>query len=373
MMTLSLRYSAVAVALLLSSVTTCTMADIRLDEHIPEGWYSAYSKYPSYCSTPAAMMERKIPKLRDDSHIGETRLVHAATVIRHGARTPASPDYTCWKGYWENPATGVWNCSLTMEMAPPTPKHIKQEEGQDGTSYSNTVALFDKQYDALMDKENGLSNHFSGNCQMGQLLLQGYEQQVTNGQYLREAYCFDSNGYQHDQRMRLIDLNANNMQPWAKPQIYFRSDDDQRTLLSGQALLRSMLQPEIEKYSKKTGSAHPIIPVHLADRDRDVLGVNERICPRLTKMKDKVHQSSTFKAFNQSSSEAKTLRKFMSNDLQSPADLNIDCLMTTVCTDRPLPDEFDYEGDSDMFDRLTNFLYRRNNMLYMANGAGAFL
>ena len=50
-------------------------------------------------STPEEMQKRRIPPLQDNPYLGETRLVHATVVVRHGARTPwagpsarASPD-----------------------------------------------------------------------------------------------------------------------------------------------------------------------------------------------------------------------------------------------------------------------------------------
>lgn len=351
------------------------------------GFYTKYSKYPEYCSTPSMMQSRIIPSLRDDSRskVGETRLLHVTTVIRHGARTPVSGGSQCWDTYWEDEATGVWDCNLTMSMAPPSieqfleqghrPDQQQQQQQSDNSKIDNPsiVTLFEKRYDALMDKEDGLSNHLFGTCETGQLLLQGYEQHVKNGKLLRDAYAYDSTNYDHEITMRLLDLTIQDNRPWDEPQVYLRADDEQRTLMSGEILMRSLFEPEIQAAAHKSNAPISIL-VHTADYDRDVLSINERICPRLTELRQSFEKSSTYKSFNYSR-EAKELRKFMSNDLGSPIEINIvDCLMTTVCTDRPLPGAFDYEGTSTfdleengMFNRMVTFAYKRFNMHLLAN------
>ena len=356
--------SLVGILLLVGTVTA---------EPATSTFYSAYSKYPDYCSTPAMMQSRTIPPLPDDPRWGETRLLHVTTVIRHGARTPTEGAFACWDGYWENEATGVWNCSLTIDMAL-DPRASANDNDNDNNDVTTT--LFEKRYDALMDQPDGLSNNLFGTCQTGQLLQQGYEQHVINGQILRDAYSYDSTTYDHDISMRLLDLNVQDHRPWDEPQVYLRSDDEQRTLLSGQILLRSLFAPELKAAAaaaanKQAKNNAPIrIPVHTADYDRDILSINERICPRLTELRQSFEASSVYRNFNHSK-EAKELRKFMNKKLGSPVEIDIlGCLMPTVCSDRPLPDAFDYEGTSDIFDRMVNFAYKRFNMHLLANNGG---
>jgi hypothetical protein len=346
---------AITAAMMLSSTIGKTMAEGSPGSPVP--WYSVYDQYPEYCSTPPMMAQRKIPVLNHDSRLGETRLVHVTAVIRHGARTPWGDSYQCWEGYWDNPETGVWNCSLMTQMGPPTPRQARTEEGMEvNDGLSDTIVLFEKRYDALMDPKNGLSNSLFGTCQVGQLLLQGYEQHVANGQILRDAYCYDSNldVNDHDIRMRLLEVNAQNNQPWAPPQVYLRSDDDQRVLVSGQVLARSMFEPEIAQAAKNGQQVR--VPIHLADYDQDIVGLSESACPRLTEMREDFEKSSIFKRYN-TSKEAQEIYKFIKNDLKTKGPMEvIDCLMTTVCTDRPLHPAFDYGGKSDMFDRVATFV-----------------
>jgi hypothetical protein len=44
-----------------------------------------------------------------------------------------------------------------------------------------------------------LHNNLQGSCQQGQLILRGYDQMVTNGKLLRQAYLYDGSKYTHDQ------------------------------------------------------------------------------------------------------------------------------------------------------------------------------
>ena len=325
---LQLSLCKLSLLLLLSTNAVVTAETINGD------WYTRYESYPPYCSTPPEMATRAIPPLQSNEHLGETRLAHVTAVIRHGARTPYSSKEKCWDGYWDPAAdTAVWNCGLTTFLAPPTPRVINQEEGVYG-SESDAMFLFEKKYDALtFPQHNGLN----GTCQQGQLLLQGYDQELKNGEYLRTAYVYDGvkNAPDHDIRLRLLDLNDQTNRPYQEPLLKYRADDDQRTLMSGQILLRGMFGTEFVEHTKKHGQ-HPIIPLHVADRPQDVLACNFNECPRLATLYQRAIDSLEFKAFN-NSQESKTMRKFIKAELGS-LESPLDCLMTTMCTDRLLPD-----------------------------------
>ena len=122
---------------------------------------------------------------------------------------------------------------------------------------------------------------------MGQLLQQGYEQQIVNGQLLREAYAYKEGDYEHDQRMRLLNTKVENEESLLTfPNLYFRADDYQRTVMSGQILLRSLFDPELSAYREKNPLKSISVPLHIADEDRDILDANERDCPRLKSIKE---------------------------------------------------------------------------------------
>jgi hypothetical protein len=290
------------------------------------------------------MDKRRIPPVADDPRLGESRLVHVTAVLRHGARTPHNPNLNCWEGYRESKETGVWNCNLTTYLSPPPPERVT-EEGAD-VGLEESMFLFEKRYDALVTPQYNLSNSLNGTCQLGQLILQGYEQELANGHYLRDAYVYDGSNFDHNERMRLLDVHQSRDDP-AWEHLYYRVDDDQRTLMSGQVVLRGLFGPEMADHVNRN-KKYPVIPLHTADRERDIVDPNEDLCPRLAELRERAEQSTAFQAFNQST-EAQLLRDFQRNVLRTRPDKDmdaIDCLMTTICTDRPLPDAVnDYAGN----------------------------
>jgi hypothetical protein len=181
---------------------------------------------------------------------------------------------------------------------------------------------------------------------MGQLILRGYDQEIVNGQHLRDAYLYDEREMAHDTRMRLIDISGTDkLYAWSDTNMYYRVDDDQRTIMSGQVLMRGMLEPEIDQFFQ-ANNHYPVIPLHTADRENDIISPNEEKCPRLTEMRERYERSNEYRSFNQSA-EAVQLRSFMKNVLNIDGDMEAtDCLMTTMCTDRGLPDALnDYTSD----------------------------
>eukprot|EP00548_Thalassiothrix_antarctica_P000756 CAMPEP_0194144382 /NCGR_PEP_ID=MMETSP0152-20130528/13449_1 /TAXON_ID=1049557 /ORGANISM="Thalassiothrix antarctica, Strain L6-D1" /LENGTH=629 /DNA_ID=CAMNT_0038844219 /DNA_START=146 /DNA_END=2035 /DNA_ORIENTATION=+ len=353
-------------------------------------WYERYPDYPSYCSIPLEMSKRKIPPLSKSIHVGETRLKHVTAIIRHGARTPWSGDVNCWKDYWKDD-TSRWDCDLKTFLAPPTPRDVEQENVGRTTSGSSSDAmfLFEKRYDALSYPQH---NALWGTCQLGQLLLRGYDQELTNGKNLREAYVFDGSNMEHDPSLRLLDLSGDDdHRPYLEPSLVYRSDDDQRTLMSGQVLLRGLFGQEFIDHAEKHDGRSPIIPLHVSDRWQDILSPNKQECPNLSVLNQEALQSMEYKAFN-STKEYNTLRTMVINELGFTSD-PLDCLMTTICTDRTLPDVLnDYHHHSstgnnkkdyttlygpDRFERLYKFavqqivfpfLYNKNAYSKLAMG-----
>jgi hypothetical protein len=329
-------------------------------------WYTRYPQYPNYCSTPEQMATRPIPELvlttdtdtdtdtdteEARPKVGATQLVHVTSILRHGARTifGRSDEHQCWEGYWEDRETAVWNCDLHTLSMPPNPERIIQEEGETKVFAQKSAFLFEKQYDALKSPQ---SNILNGTCNEGQLILQGYEQQVWNGKLLRDAYLYDEAGpVEHDERLRLFDIAAASSstteQPWEEHNLYLRSDDEQRTLMSGQLLMRGLFENELIASRKQNSNGiaqdedamiFPSIPVHTADHSRDILGGFQSQCPKLEALKRTSEESHVYQQFA-NSQESKEVCAFMESQLTHDPGL-LDCLMTTVCTDRPLPERF---------------------------------
>eukprot|EP00804_Cyclotella_cryptica_P028637 CCRYP_008166-RA/>CCRYP_008166-RA protein AED:0.20 eAED:0.20 QI:507/0.75/0.6/1/0.5/0.4/5/1181/519 len=215
------RYS--VPSLLVSILHLVLFANGAIGQYNESKEYSRYGKYPPYCSTPQQMENRAIPPLQyETSNSTESaitpRLVHVTALIRHGARTPwaGAPTYKCWNGYWENPQTGIWNCDLKTYISPPSTGKERVVNGDGGILEEEPDFLFEKRYDALMYQNgNSTGNELNGTCQLGQLLMRGYDQEMQNGLHLRHAYFYDGNNTSENHgaanpSMRLWDMASTN-------------------------------------------------------------------------------------------------------------------------------------------------------------------
>ena len=220
--------------------------------------------------------------------------------------------------------------------------------------------LFEKNYDALNDPPQ-LRNMLNGTCQKGQLLLRGYVQETNNGKILRNAYVHEKDVDYASDEMVLFDLNHESDARPYQDSLYYRSDDDQRTIMSGSVLLRGLFGDLIQQHSEELGTqVDPTIVVHTADRMMDVLSPNSMICPRLNDLNDEARNSEEYKKRFVESKESKDLDKLMEDELggdfRMPA---LDCLMTSICNDRDLPDILNDYGEDDgknYFDRLSRYV-----------------
>eukprot|EP00584_Thalassiosira_punctigera_P025375 CAMPEP_0172576440 /NCGR_PEP_ID=MMETSP1067-20121228/137726_1 /TAXON_ID=265564 ORGANISM="Thalassiosira punctigera, Strain Tpunct2005C2" /NCGR_SAMPLE_ID=MMETSP1067 /ASSEMBLY_ACC=CAM_ASM_000444 /LENGTH=655 /DNA_ID=CAMNT_0013369111 /DNA_START=103 /DNA_END=2070 /DNA_ORIENTATION=- len=384
-------------------------------EAAEEHAYTKYEKYPPYCSTPDEMETRAVPPLGDIGGVS-SQLVHVTALIRHGARTPfaGAPSYQCWEGYWEDEETGVWDCDLKTYISPPA---VTKEKGQaadgEGVLDEDPDFLFEKRYDALLVSPGKTGNNLNGTCQMGQLLTRGYDQELKNGLHLRQAYFYDGKTTDahaaSDARMRLWDLSNEGIggrragsgptigdpakRIYQEPNLRYRADDEQRTLMSGQILLRGVFEPELETTEDDEAA---VIRLHTADSHFDILEINRHICPRANDLHDEAYASDEYKNWVDNSVEIQTVKTFLKDQLgldEMPMAM-FDCMMTTICTDRSLPSSLnDYDGSlgptpyeesqenagdaTAMFERVANvaiknftFPYKYNNAAYAKLGMG---
>lgn len=350
-------------------------------------WYTRYQNgYPEYCSTEEQMNQREIPPVQKppfatpDQH---TKLLHVTSIIRHGARTPYA-DYKCWNG-WEYQS---WDCNLNSLSAPPSKFAVEHLE-LDGTDLTKQEGeglffLFEKRFDSLQDPPQ-LRNSLNGTCQTGQLLLRGYVQELHNGKMLRRTYVRDDIGMINDDgtsvtvipdEMVLFDLNKDwPTRPYEEPYLFYRTDDDERTIMSGQVLIRGMFEDLLEKHSAELGNqSKPVIRVHTADRIRDILSPNPEICPRLRQLWDEAVHSREYAERFVKSDEAKAMKRLMTElggDFQDSAQ---DCIMTAICNDKELPEILnDYGEEStnsqNYLQRLSAYSYLPFNYALMYNDA----
>jgi hypothetical protein len=389
--------TAFVAALLLVTVT-------NLMDEVHSIQYKSGKTYPDYCSTQQQQLSREIPELNTNSpllSLNETmKLLHVTTVIRHGDRTPWGR-HTCWETYLDKGEdTAEWDCSLSSLSAAPATIAIEELNTQDleygetlkspskqtEISYlsgANPSFMFEKRYDANFSPTHSthfpenLGDHLGGTCQVGQLTLRGFEQQRYNGRLLRNAYVkYDKQvlNSNKDPDMILFDFDEEEdetqygQRVYDDPSVYFRSDDDQRTIMSGQALLGEMFGDIMAHHLNLDANKHnPVIRVHTSDRNRDFLAPNEEICPRLPQVEHEAKQSQEWIEKFETSEEARIMKKFADEYLSgwwryADADVAMDCFMTTACSDRTLPYALDVDqsgSDQNLIDKYRSGLVDR--------------
>jgi len=290
------------------------------------------------------MQHRSIPPLAVPSNVPDLELLQSIVVIRHGSRTPWAPyEQPCWDGYQED-----WDCDLTTITGPnPLTSSESSSEGD-----IQNLFVFEKIYDGL---KGPLANELGGTCQKGQLLQSGYDQEVTNGMFLRDAYVRVEDEVQSRSDVSNVDGKLFDSVKWEEAKtyddfIYFRSDDEQRTLLSGQALLSGMFDI----------SENVIVKLHTADYKNDILDPNPTSCPRLDYLEDVAKNSAAYSELG-----ANELAIDMENILakiNGDADIMLDCIMTSICNDLDLPsalDDFTTSDEESTFSRMEQYW---NNM-----------
>lgn len=400
-------------------------------------YYKRYEHYPEYCTTPSQQQNRQIPPLEEGNSVllntddVELTMKHVTAIIRHGARTPTD-DHDCWDGY-NTADTSTWDCDLRTITNPPAPPAITFEHlvdefsdpssdtSYDATAYSGEGAHFgfEKIYDGLYSSKKNwnppnIRNKLGqGTCQAGQLLLRGYDQEIMNGMFLRDAYVRDeANGVNtgKNEKHMLFDFDEGKdgkieigKRAYDEPVLYFRSDDDQRTIMSGQVVLRGLFGDLMARHVQKEGflgsytgigwggDKQPMVRVHTADREQDFLSPNHKICPKLDELEYNAESSSGYRGQFISSDEAEYMKDLkidgLSGDTENqdrmlePAKC-IDCLMTTICTDRELPPLLhDYKMKNpheskivdiygeNLFERMMKFSTRQTSYKYTYDGA----
>ena len=282
----------------------CAYLVVALQIYCIQAAYPGYAPkvLPSYCNDDPT--QSKIVPLTADELARVTELKQVQVMIRHGARTPWGKE-PCWKGYDVS-----WNdCNVTelMLASPDTYPYDSQEAPEPW--------LFRKIYDAFPSDLNGL------NCFTGQLLRKGYEQEQENGRILREQYLNQAN----------TAFNLFPSKSWADispDDLYLRSDDEQRTLMSGQTLLSTLF--DVTK---------GIVAWHTGDDNLDQIAPNAQACPALTGAQELAMASQTYQAVNNSQHVvglSSQLDNILGKGYWNWYNV-IDCFMTTVCTGREIP------------------------------------
>lgn len=260
------------------------------------------SDFDAYCmhNTPS------IPALSaESSDLFSVRQVQV--FIRHGARTRCLGGAdSCWRGD-ENT---VYNCTNQVTMG----------------SVLDGKVRFAKTY------ERG-KNVLKGDCMMGQLTHIGYEQQRRNGYVLRDAYGGSSRTTSTVGKNVLLDDSLFTSSEDIDEIVHLRSDDESRTLQSGQALVSSLfsldgLPPSVDGMVQLSWSTR--------DSEKDTISPNANVCPMLSRAYEKLHESPPWVRL-QNATAAPLLRKLapILGVEESKIDLEtlFDCFWTHYCPD----------------------------------------
>eukprot|EP00752_Nemacystus_decipiens_P007485 g6687.t1 len=277
------------------------------------------SAFPKYCAKD--MEANAIPPLNDsvtlsfgdNVSLADVELLQVHVMIRHGARGPYTKP-RCWEGYDIR-----WDCNITEVVSPTL-------SADDGVT---AAGLFRKRYDAYPE-----DNALGGTCMAGQLLDEGYLQEQANGRHLKDAYLCGEPSC-------LAAANATAKDLQEQGALYLRSDDEQRTVMSGQVLTASMLDV-----------SGVVLDWHTGDDKYDYLAPNEETCPRLAELSEEALTDPSWTAFVDGP-VVKTLNDSMTSVWEEEVvwwDV-LDCLMTTACTGRELPEEL----TEDLFEEAVSF------------------
>lgn len=308
--------------------------------------------YPTYCSKagPDLAKLRSIPALTAEARSLGIRLIQVNTLIRHGARTPADK-YNCWKNY--NPQ---WNCSvqeivrghltnetrtaqsvdagfsdgLYMHESGAADSWLSRLFGERSASEEEALMArlslpFEKRYDA-----DSANNILGGTCQKGQLIAEGVQQHQIIGHQFAKAYQVvnEQTRVPYSTAPALVDLAQ------ISEQVYFRSTDMQRTILSGSTFMTSFLQTALRG---KGLNEVPMIPVHTMDLAHETLFPNVGACPALIGIRDEIFASSEYLELRTKWRGVETrVRAAAGRDDISdvwPGEI-FDCVLTCVCPGR---------------------------------------
>ncbi|KAF0692579.1 Aste57867_16391 [Aphanomyces stellatus] len=214
-------------------------------------------------------------------------LLQVQVIMRHGARTLASRS-SCWAGY-----NVTWTCNARMHVAP----HL------DGDTTAHHV--YDNKY---VEGETVLK----GNCHLGQLLDEGYNQELQNGRTFRKAYIDSNTLFRATERVDLS--NATDF--------YLSSTDMQRTVMSGQLVVDAMFPP--------TMTTDAVVAWHVGDIAQSSFVPNEKSCPKLIDVKAQYEASAGYEQWLADHAPTVDLTKSIFHTYDPR--ILFDCLLTSRCS-----------------------------------------
>lgn len=309
----------------MSSLVLVALAVVAVDPY--DGWQPH-----AYCNDLDLMDATRIEPLTVEQQGRVEALQQVQIVARHGARAPYYRVF-CWDHKENNPMNAEWDCTTSSVSS------------QDiGFKQPNGVGrLYGKAY---LHGQNILS----GTCTVGGLLPLGRQQHLKNGQLLQDAYIGKG-------PFKLFEHS--NLSQLPIDQIFLRSDDQERTLGSGHALLDGLFPPE-----ESTSSSVAKMPLwHVVDYAADHVNTNDAICPIMGVLSN----ASTFSTdFQKHINDPQTIQ--LEKDVQQHVgnftwNTILECLSIARCNNLPLPDGFNEQ----LFTRAFNEVQTRQGIFLTHN------
>lgn len=256
----------------------------------------------NYCGVaPGLSGAPLMPSLHQARHplADDVAIVQAHVMWRHGDRTPATAA-PCWPN-----DDAVWVC----------------EENQAYASAMNGMPLAGQgPFMRLIAVKGGM--YFPGNCAVGQLTLQGYEQELANGAQLRDAYVGEG---------KLLSSS------YSPHEVRLQCDTSQRVQMSTLAVASAMFDLQA---AGAAGSTLPLIDVHYLDTATDWSCPNPLVCPGLSEIAGAFENSTEFAQFLASNAHlVESFGSALNMSFSSPEALAQvhDCYWTHACHNFSLP------------------------------------
>ncbi|CCI44788.1 unnamed protein product [Albugo candida] len=283
---------------------------LRVVGIVKGGIYDSWKPH-EYCNDLDHIESTRIePLTLAEQHQVES-LLQVQVLARHGSRAPYGRIF-CWDEKKNNPMNAQWNCSTTS---------VSSQNIAVKSSAAGYGRLFRKHY------TKGL-NILKGDCVVGGLLPEGREQHAFNGLYLREAYIGPS-------PFNLF--KTANISSIDTRRIYLRSDDQERTLGSGQVLFDAFFPPDASE-SKALGD---LLQWNVADYSTDHINANENICPMMNYIADLSSTSKTFHDHITSRPVLELEERFSASVGNFSWNTVLECLSVARCNNLPLPNGVD--------------------------------
>ncbi|KNC54054.1 lysophosphatidic acid phosphatase type 6 [Thecamonas trahens ATCC 50062] len=231
------------------------------------------------------------------------KLVHVDAVFRHGDRTPANAAQ-CWPN-----DTAVWECELAQAV-----------------QASRSMAAPAASYGALFRIAPVPGKmFFPGNCAVGQLTTQGYEQHLANGAAFRAAYVAGAG------------LLPTAFDPTT---VHIETDTSIRVQMSAQAFISGMYPDQLGPNAAGSTASLPLVNIAVRDSATQIVCPNPAVCPALASIAADFAKSKVLANFTETVVKPvsdKLAAAFGEKDGDVSLGVTFDCMHAHECHGFPLP------------------------------------